>query len=259
MPNLFQTECLTYHYPSQKFNVIDSVSVEIESGSLTTIIGANGSGKSTFLKLLSGVIKNYSGKLFFKNSEFSSINSAELAKSIAYVPQTQELLFSLTVEEMVASGCAPYLDWWGTMSDHHKKTVDASLEICELKHLRKHPVSDLSGGEKQRVWIAKALAQQTECIILDEPTAHLDIKHQLDLFRLLKSLQENENKTIVIACHDLNLAANFGTHSIFFQCGNVLASGKTEEVFKPDILEKGFLVPVNVENNVSHLTVSVKF
>lgn len=259
MPNLFQTENLTYHYPSQKFNVIDSVSIEIESGSLTTIIGANGSGKSTFLKLLSGVIKNYSGKLFFKNSEFSSIKSAELAKSIAYVPQTQELLFSLTVEEMVASGCAPYLDWWGTLSDHHKKTVDASLGICELNHLRKHPVSDLSGGEKQRVWIAKALAQQTECIILDEPTAHLDIKHQLDLFRLLKSLQEREKKTIVIACHDLNLAANFGTHSIFFQCGNVLASGKTEDVFKPEILEKGFLVPVNVENNSSHLTVSVKF
>lgn len=259
MLNLFQTENLSYHYPSQKFNVIDSVSLEIETGSLTTIIGANGSGKSTFLKILSGVIKNYSGKMFFNNSKFHSIKTSELAKSIAYVPQTQELLFSLTVEEMVASGCAPYLDWWGSMSNHHREIVDHAIVTCELNHVRNQPVSDLSGGEKQRVWIAKALAQKTECIILDEPTAHLDIKHQLDLFKLLKSLQEKENKTIIIACHDLNLAANFGTHSIFFQCGNVLASGKTENVFKPDILEKGFLVPVNVENKSTHLTVSVRF
>lgn len=254
---MFKTDQLSFRYPSQSFDAVHNVTVEIENGSFTTIIGANGSGKSTFIKLLGGLLGHFTGKLFFQNSDITALKSTQLAKSIAYVPQTPDFLFSMSVEEMVATGCAPYLDWWGSKTADAEKIIRHSLDVCELTHVRHQPVTQLSGGEKQRVWIAKALVQNTPCILLDEPTAHLDIKHQVDVFRLLKSLQSEHNKTIVVACHDLNLASHFGTNAVLFQCGQILSAGKTSEVFTSEIIAQGFSVPVMVHEETKQ--VSVRF
>lgn len=253
---IFKTDQLSFRYPSQRFNAVDQVSVEIEHGSFTSVIGANGSGKSTFIKLLGGLLSGFTGRLFFDDSDITTLKSTQLAKEIAYVPQTPELLFSMSVEEMVATGSAPYLDWWGNKTEQSEKLIRHSLEVCELLHVRHQSVMQLSGGEKQRVWIAKALVQNTPCILLDEPTAHLDIKHQVDVFRLLKSLQTEHNKTVVVACHDLNLASHFGTHAVLFQCGQILADGRTADVFTSEIIGKGFSVPVTVHSETKQVSVS---
>lgn len=252
---MFTCRSLSFRYPKQTQFAISDANVTIETGSFTTLIGANGSGKSTFIKLLGGLLDSFDGDLFFNETNIQKIKPKNLAKEIAYVPQTPEILFSMTVEEMVSTGCAPYLDWWGSKNEFSENQVNEALKLCELEMVRFQPIHHLSGGEKQRVWIAKALVQNTNCILLDEPTAHLDIRHQADVFKLLKSLQMKYNKTIIVACHDLNLASHFGTNAILFRKGHILAAGTIDDVFKPNIIEAGFSVPVNINEKTKQVSV----
>ncbi|MFC1517731.1 ABC transporter ATP-binding protein, partial [Candidatus Margulisiibacteriota bacterium] len=186
--------------------VINNVSLEIKAADFIGIIGPNGSGKTTLLKLLSGLLQSDSGEILVKNKSLHSYSVYELAKLRAFVPQENHLEFDFSVEEIVWMGRSPYADLWGI--EKGKDKVEQALQNCELLELKNRNARTLSGGEWQRVVLAKALVQDTEIIMLDEPTHFLDIYYQLQSLRKLKELNR-AGKTIIAVFHDLNLAAMF--------------------------------------------------
>lgn len=253
----FRLNSVSFHYPGLKFHALDQVSFDFPSGSFISVVGANGSGKSTLLKLLCGILTPDSGSVFFDGREFSTISAGERAKKVAYVPQKQDLLFNMTVEELVSTGRTPYLSWMGLLSEHDQVQIDTAIKKADISHLKGKPIAQLSGGEQQRVWIARALAQQAGCIILDEPTAHLDLKHQIEIFRLLKDLQIQTGCTIITACHDLTLAASFSTHAVILRCGQLYKSGFASAVLTETAIRDAFEIPVTIRHDNDFIHVQV--
>ncbi len=239
---IFQLDSVSCRYPGHPRPALNQISLSVPDGSFTAVTGSNGSGKSTLLKLLCGILKPEAGTLTFSPGDHSGRRSGQ----IAYVPQKQDLLFSMTAGELVATGRTPYLGWLGLLAETDHLLIDRSMHQTDIYGLKNQPVSQLSGGEIQRVWIARALAQQASVIILDEPTAHLDLKHQLDVFKLLKKLQQEMKTTVILACHDLSLAASFSTHSIILTNGSVFRSGPPETVFTGSAIREAFRIPVSI-------------
>lgn len=210
---------------------------EIPVGSFTTLLGPNGSGKSTLLKLLTRILNYHHGSIKFNNKELSSFKRKELAKKIAYVPQNIITIFPYSVYEFVMMGRTPYLNFMGFEKEEDKKIINELLDIFEISHLKKKGINEISGGELQRVVIAKALAQNPQLILLDEPTAHLDIEHQISIFDLLKKLKQEKQLTILSVFHDLNLAGIYSDEIAFIVSGEIIQSGSkckllTEENIK---------------------------
>jgi iron complex transport system ATP-binding protein len=183
-----------------------NVSLAVHRGEFLTLVGPNGSGKSTLLKLLDRIFLPDAGVIGLDGSPLASYSRADLARRIAYVPQDRESVFPFTVEEIVLMGRAPHTAGVVFESDADREIAKRMMGLTDIAHLASHPVNNLSGGERQRAFIARALAQQPGVLLLDEPTAHLDIAHQVEIFRLLRSLSVETGLTVVSVTHDLNLA-----------------------------------------------------
>jgi len=221
------------------------ISIDAREGEFIGLIGPNGSGKSTILKSIYRALPHQSGTVSIDDRDISSLSAKGLAKQMAVVSQEGALSFDFTVEEMVLMGRAPHKKWFDLDSQSDRDIVDHALMQVGLIDKRERGFATLSGGEKQRVLIARAISQQAKILILDEPTNHLDIHHQLQVMDLAKSLQ----LTVISALHDLNIAATYCNRIYVVQDGQIIRSGTPEEVLTAEMLATVFQVNAEIERH----------
>jgi iron complex transport system ATP-binding protein len=236
---------------------VDDVSVSIAGGSLTGLLGPNGCGKTTLLRLLSGVERPASGSVALDGRDVAAFGRRPLARRIAVVPQETHPAFDYPVLDMVLMGRHPHLGTFEFEGPHDHQIAKEALEATNTWHLADRPFSALSGGEKQRVVIASALAQAADILLLDEPTASLDLGAQLDVAALLQKLHRERAVTIVMATHDLNFAASVCDTLVLMKGGHVLAHGPTANVLTAGYVRELYGVDVDVlfNEHARHLTV----
>lgn len=218
--------------------VLDGVSLSLEQGDFIGIIGPNGSGKSTFLKNMAAVLTPDAGVISIDGKALPQWKRRDLARRLGVVGQGGTAGFNFSVEEMVAMGRYPYLDRFGSFKPADRRAVEQAMHLTGCYHLRQREIFSLSGGERQRVILARALAQETPCLLLDEPTSFLDLGYQVELLELLQSLNQREKFTIVVVMHDLNLASRYCRKLYLLYKGRIYAGGGPEEVLtRENILE----------------------
>lgn len=232
-----------------KRRIIEQLSIGIPDGQITTIIGANGCGKSTLLKAMTRIIPYQKGAVFLDGEQIHTLDTKELARQMAILPQTQDANNGLLVEELVSYGRFPYQKGFGSLSKKDKEIIDWALDVTNTTAFRYQTVDALSGGQRQRVWIAMALAQDTEIIFLDEPTTYLDMAHQLEILELLQKLNREQGRTIVMVLHDLNHAVRFSDHMIALAQGKVVAAGPAESVMTAEVLRQVFHIDAIIGND----------
>lgn len=220
--------------------IVKNLNLSIPKGKITTIIGANGCGKSTILKTLARIIKPKSGEIYINGKELKEQSSKEIAKNMAVLPQNPQAPKGLTVEELIAYGRFPHQNGFGKLKDEDKNIITWALDKTGILEFKDRPIEALSGGQRQRAWIAMALAQQTDILLLDEPTTYLDLAHQLDILKLLEELNKKEKRTIVMVIHELNNAARFADHMIGIKEGKIVCEGDAETVMTKDNLRNIF-------------------
>lgn len=232
-----------------KNRVLNNVSMDFFQGTFYGIIGPNGCGKSTLLKNLYGYLSPETGNVTIGGKDISKMNAKERSRQIAYVPQETTPGFDFSVFEMVAMGRNPY---HGTMSSLNSKDLarirEAMVDTSTLELAEKN-INELSGGEKQRAILARAFAQDSDIILMDEPVSMLDINHQVEIMDLAKSLADKKSKTIVCVLHDLNLAAQYTQHIFIMSQGKIICAGMPHEVLTREILTDVYNVDVFVGEN----------
>lgn len=226
--------------------IVSQLNMQMPKGKITSIIGANGCGKSTILKAIGRIIKPKQGIVHLNGEDISKLTTKDIAKKMAILPQAPTAPNGLTVGELVAYGRFPHQKGFGNLTQEDKKIVKWALTATRLSDFEKRDVDTLSGGQRQKVWIAMALAQQTDLILLDEPTTYLDMAHQLEVLKLLYELNRTQNCTIVMVLHDLNLAARFSDYIIAIQKGNIIKHGTPEKVITSSVLRKTFNIDADV-------------
>lgn len=243
---IFQMRGLSLSYGNRV--AVTDVDLSIAPHQTTVLIGANGSGKSTLFKGLSRQLTARTGSIHFQGTDLNSLRPKVYARQVALLPQTPVVPEGLTVLELVARGRHPHRRWWGAPSPGDDEAVARALTMTNLGELAERPVDELSGGQRQRAWIALVLAQDTPTVLLDEPTAALDLAHQVELLDLLRSLHrpEGARTTVVAVLHELNLAARVADRVIALKEGRVALSGTPSEVFTPQALQDVFDLKADV-------------
>jgi len=229
--------------------ILKDVSFRIEKGDFTGIIGPNGSGKTTLLRTATKLIKPSKGEVFIEGKNLEKVPLKELATVMACVPQDTAFMFPFRVIDVVLMGRIPYIKRFGTESPKDLKIALEALEFVGGLDLKDRFIDELSGGERQRVIIAKALAQQPRILFLDEPTTHLDINHQVQIFELLRKLNKDAGLTIVAVLHDLNLASDYCDKLILLSGGMIKSKGAPSEVLDYKIIEEAYKTVVIVKEN----------
>ena len=243
-----QTENLTFAYKDKP--VLDGVSLSIESGEMVGILGPNGSGKTTLLKIFSAVLRGR-GEVKVNGRSIETYGKRELSRLFAMVPQESQILFPYTVAEIVLMGRASYHSPLALDGKKDLEVARASMELTDSLSFSNRYLHELSGGEKQRVIIARALAQEPEILLLDEPSAFLDLKHVVQVFELMRRLNREHNLTIVAALHDLNLAALFFSRLVILREGRVYRDGTPKEVLTEKTIDEVYGIRVRVEPDPS--------
>jgi len=233
----------------EKETVLKEVDLEIEEGEFFGIIGPNGSGKSTLLRFMSRALFPESGKILFQGKNILGFKRRELSRKIAFVPQETAINFSFTVFEIVLMGRIPHLGRLQTETRDDFQIAEKALFMTDTSHLKDKKIDELSSGERQRVLIAKALAQEPELLFLDEPTSHLDIGHQVQILNLLKDLNKKQRITVVIVLHDLNLASEYCDKMILLHQGRIYSCGEPEKLITYQNLEAVYKTLVLVNKN----------
>ncbi|NQT95713.1 MAG: ABC transporter ATP-binding protein [Candidatus Omnitrophica bacterium] len=233
-----------------QIRILHDISFEIERGEFIGIIGPNGAGKTTLLKTLTHIIRPQSGNIFLEGKDIHSMSSAEVAKSFAMVGQGLKPIFSFTAREIVLMGRTPYIGILGQEKKEDLLLVEEVLKATDLRRFADRPIDELSAGERQRVLIAKALAQKPEVLLLDEPTAHLDIGYQIEILDLVKSFKEERGLTIACVLHDLNLASQYCDRIILLHEGIIVDFGPPESILRSDLIEKVFKTSIKVDSSI---------
>ena len=247
--SILRTQEISFSYDQE--TVLRSISINIKSQEFIGVIGPNGSGKSTLLKLLGGVLKPDSGQIFFKGKNYIDYQRKQLAQSITWVPQEHPMVFPFKVSEIVLMGRHPYLSAFTFEGEDDIEIARSAMKQTQTLQFAERGFNEISGGEKQRVVIAGAIAQEPELMILDEPTSALDIKYQIQILNILKTLNENKKTTVILAMHDLHLAAKYCTRLILLEEGKVFKDGKTEEVLQKEHIEKVYGLKVHLIHDQS--------
>lgn len=227
-PPILCCEGVSFAYGT--IEALNDVSLVVNTGEVFGLLGPNGSGKSTLVRLISGVARPRTGQVFFAERALSTYEREALARQIAVVPQEPRLELPFSVLEVVLMGRSPYLKRFGFEQAHDLAVAQQAMELTGVSALAHREIHELSGGERQRVILARALAQEPHLLLLDEPTAFLDIKHQVEVYDLLKRLSRQQGLTVVAILHDLNLAALYCDRLALLKAGNVLSSGTPEQV-----------------------------
>jgi iron complex transport system ATP-binding protein len=226
--------------------VLSALNLEVEPGEVLAIVGPNGVGKSTLIRAASGSLKPLAGSVSIGGQDLALLNDAQRAQRVSVVSQALNLPEAYTVMDVVLMGRTPYLNWFEKESlEDHRAAMDA-LERTEMQALAWRRIGELSGGEQQRTIIARALAQATPVMLFDEPTAHLDLRHQERLLRLIRSLAEEERLAVLIALHDLNLVARLADRVALVSNGKIDSLGRPENVLHPDTLQRVYGIKIHV-------------
>lgn len=225
---------------------LHSINLSVPIGQMAGLLGPNGSGKTTLLKLATGVLPLADGDIFIGGVSLRKLSRREVAQRIAVVPQQFDIPFAYTVEEVVLLGRTPFVHGLIGEDKRGYQMVCTSLEATGMIEFRNRYFNELSGGERQKVVLAMALAQEPALLLLDEPTAHLDISHQVEILELLRKLNRENKVTIVAAMHDLNLAALYFDRLVLLDHGSIFADGSPDTVITKEIINKVFSASVEV-------------
>jgi iron complex transport system ATP-binding protein len=220
--------------------VVDGLDLAIERGTITTLVGANGSGKSTVLKALGRLLTPSAGEVLVDGEPLRSLRSKEVARRLAILPQNPVAPSGTSVRELVLLGRNPHQSWARPWTPEDAEVVDRVLDQTGLTEVADRPVTELSGGQRQRAWIALVLAQEARTLLLDEPTTFLDLTHQLEVLGLVRRINRETGTTVVMVLHDLSLAARYSDRLVVIGEGRVLADGDPASVLEPDILLTAF-------------------
>lgn len=240
---MLKIQALSVSYGSRR--ILHDVSLEVASGEVLALIGPNGAGKSTLIRAVSGVIPS-TGLIRTNGDDFSSLTPIQRARYIATVPQAVAMPPAFTVWETVILGRTPYLGFLGQPSAKDKAIARQALERVSALPFAERRVGELSGGEQQRVLLARALCQSTPILLLDEPTAHLDLQYQVSLLELVSELAHKDNLAVLIALHDLNLAAHYADRIALMVAGRIKTTGSPSEVLQPEQIAEAYCLPVQV-------------
>jgi len=239
-----RTEGVTLAYDEAV--VINGLTTEVPTGKVTSVVGPNGCGKSTLLRSMARLMKPKGGAVYLDGDAIFRLPTRQVAKRLGLLPQAPEAPEGLTVRELAAQGRYPHQSWLRQWSKADERAVEGALETTGVLEFADRPLDTLSGGQRQRAWISMALAQETETLLLDEPTTYLDMAHQLEVLQLLSRLNAEEGRTVLMVLHDLNNAARYSDHMIALSGGNVFASGTPREVVTPELLREVFGVEAEV-------------
>ncbi|MDD2922836.1 MAG: heme ABC transporter ATP-binding protein [Anaerolineales bacterium] len=240
---MLKIQNLSASYHSRR--VLHEVSFDVNSGEVLALIGPNGAGKSTIIRAASGVIP-CAGQVRANGDDFQSLEPFQRARYIAVVPQAIALPPAFTVWETVLMGRTPYLGFLGQASKHDEELARHALSRVNALDFAERPVGELSGGERQRILLARALCQSTPILLLDEPTAHLDLQYQVNLLELIRELARDENLAVLIALHDLNLAAHYADRVALLVGGYLEALGTPRQVLTAENIARAYGLPVQV-------------
>lgn len=252
---ILQTENISIGYSHKKKQKIiaENINLSLGKGHLISLIGANGIGKSTLLRTISGIQKPISGSIVLNNGNILDYTSIQLARQLSLVLTESLPPSNLTVFELVALGRQPYTNWIGTLTNEDILKINEAIELTQISHLADKKHYEISDGQLQKVLIARALAQDTPLIILDEPTTHLDLLHKISLFKLLKKLTRETNKCILFSTHDIDMAIQLSDEIIVMTPENIVQGTPSE------LIEKGAFDNLFKDENISFDVVKGKF
>lgn len=234
------------HFSYGKNKILNGVSFQIEEGKVTTIMGANGCGKSTLFSLMTKNLYPAKGNIFLKGKNILNLNLKEFARKVAIVQQYNTASDDITVESLISFGRTPYKKMMQANSREDEEKIQWAMEVTGLTEYRNREVSRLSGGQRQRVWIAMALAQRTKTLFLDEPTTYLDIRYQIEILKLVKKLNQEYGITIVMVLHDINQAITYSDRIIGLKDGQVLVEGAPEDVITEESIRELYGINLGV-------------
>jgi ABC-type cobalamin/Fe3+-siderophores transport system ATPase subunit len=240
---MLKLQNLSVSYGSRK--ILHEISFNVQSGEVLALIGPNGAGKSTLIRAASGVIP-YTGHVRTNGDDFASLTPLQRARYIATVPQAVAMPPAYTVWETVLFGRTPHLGFLGQPSKKDEEIAHQALERVSGLSLAERRVGELSGGEQQRILLARALCQSTPILLLDEPTAHLDLQYQVSLLELVSELAHKDHLAVLVALHDLNLAAHYADRIALMVAGNIKAIGDAKAVLQPELIQEAYCLPVQV-------------
>ncbi|UVJ41511.1 ABC transporter ATP-binding protein [Arthrobacter sp. CJ23] len=233
-----QARRLTLGYDGRE--IVRELDLDIPDAKVTSIIGPNGCGKSTLLKGLGRVLPALGGEVLLDGRPLTSRPSREIAQRLSMLPQTPQAPSGLTVADLVSRGRHPRQKWYQQFSATDELAVASALAATDLTELAPMLLEDLSGGQRQRAWISMTIAQETDILLLDEPTTYLDLAHQLEVLELVRTLNESNGRTVVMVLHDISLAARYSDHIVAMKDGGIVAQGTPAEVVTAPLLEEVF-------------------
>ena len=234
-----------------KAPILAGLNLTVEAGTITGILGPNGSGKTTLVRLASAALHPTTGRIALFGDDLSSLPTRERARRVAVVPQETHPVFEFTVEEIVRMGRAPHLGLLGLEGPRDRTIAREAMDRCEVAMLASRSFRAISGGERQRVMLARALTQEARLLVLDEPTAFLDLKHRLGVYAILSKLHRENGLTVVVVSHDINLAARHCDRLVLLRCGSIAADGTPAEVLRPGPIRSVYEVEVEVRADPS--------
>lgn len=234
------------HFGYGSKEVLQGVTLELSAGQFTGLLGPNGSGKSTMLRLCAGILQSQRGRVELEERHLKSYDRRTLASRIAFVAQSISMVFPYTCREVVMMGRYPYFKGLGLSEEPHREIVEKCMAETGVLELQERRVTELSGGEAQRVQIARALAQEADHLLLDEPTSHLDVKFQMEVMELLWRLNRERKICILVSLHDLNLASLYCEHLVLLKDGTIYAQGAPGQVLTTAALDEVFGVQGDV-------------
>jgi iron complex transport system ATP-binding protein len=241
---LLAAECLTLGFDGRA--VVHGVDLAFERGTVTTVIGPNGCGKSTLLRGLGRLLRPLAGRVMLDGGAIASQPTRAVARRLSVLPQTPSAPAGLTVGELVAKGRHPRQRWFEQFTGSDMAAVEWALAATDLTGFAEAPLEDLSGGQRQRAWISLTLAQETDLLLLDEPTTYLDLAHQIEVLELVQRLNQELGRTVVMVLHDISLAARYSDRIVAMRSGRVVADGTPAEVVTPGLLEEVFGLTADV-------------
>ncbi len=244
---MIQVQALSKFYGKKK--VVEDVTVSIQRGKITSFIGPNGAGKSTLLSMVSRLLDADSGEVLIDQSNIKKMKSNDFSKIVSILKQSNYINVRLTIRELVAFGRFPYSK--GRLTAEDEKMVDQAIEYMALKDMEDRYLDELSGGQKQRAFIAMVIAQDTEYILLDEPLNNLDMKHSVQIMKILRRLVDELGKTVVIVLHDINFASVYSDRIVALKDGKVVKDGPTNEIIQSKALKEIYDmdIPIQEMNN----------
>ncbi len=241
---MLRIEHLSVSYGARR--ALADVSLEVNSGEVLALIGPNGAGKSSLVRAVSGVVPAQAGKVRTNGDDLFSLPPMQRARYLAVVPQVANMPPAFTVWETVALGRTPYLNFLGQTSAKDEEIARLALAKVDALDLAERRVGELSGGEQQRVLLARALAQSTPILLLDEPTTNLDLHYQIGFMEIVRALAHEENLAVLIALHDLNLAARYADRVALLVAGEIKAAGTPQQVLTQELISAAYHLPVRV-------------